>query len=151
MHRRRFRRQLDCLAAIPEYLARTLCCLNIQTRRTSVNPVNLEQKLSAFSDYFQPRTVAMFNGLDVMVTKLKGEFVWHKHDDTDDFFLVLKGELTIEMRDRSVTLGPGELFIVPKGVEHRPVAREDVHLVLIEPSGTPNTGDHATAAKRQII
>lgn len=116
-----------------------------------MNPVNLEQKLSAFSDYFQPRTVAMFNGLDVMVTKLKGEFVWHKHDDTDDFFLVLKGELTIEMRDRSVTLGPGELFIVPKGVEHRPVAREDVHLVLIEPSGTPNTGDHATAAKRQII
>jgi mannose-6-phosphate isomerase-like protein (cupin superfamily) len=70
----------------------------------------------------------------------------HKHDDTDDFFLVLKGRLVIELRDRSVSLGTGELFVVPKGVEHRPVAKEEVHLLLIEPSGTPNTGDLATAA-----
>lgn len=85
-----------------------------------------------------------------MVVKVKGEFVWHKHDDTDDFFHVLKGRLDIQLRDRTVTLGPGEVFVVPKGVEHRPVAREDVELLLIEPTGTPNTGDAATAAARKF-
>ena len=113
--------------------------------------INLAQKLSTFSEYFSPRTVTQFNGCDVMVVKVKGPFVWHKHDDTDDFFLVLKGELDIELRDRTVTLRPGDLFVVPKGVEHRPVAREEVHLLLIEPSGTPNTGDAKTAAPRQVI
>lgn len=116
-----------------------------------MNPVNLEEKLSTFSEHWQPRTVGQFNGHDLMVVKAHGEFVWHKHDDTDDFFLVLKGRLTIEMRDRSVTLGPGELFVVPQGVEHRPVAREEVHVLLIEPTGTPNTGDVATAAARRVI
>jgi len=113
--------------------------------------INLAQKLSTFSEYFSPRTVTQLNNYDVMVVKVKGPFVWHKHDDTDDFFLVLKGELDIELRDRTVTLRPGELFVVPKGVEHRPVAREEVHLLLIEPSGTPNTGDAKTAAPRQVI
>jgi mannose-6-phosphate isomerase-like protein (cupin superfamily) len=113
--------------------------------------VNLEAKLATFSEHWQPRTVATFNGNDVMVVKLQGEFFWHKHDDTDDFFLVLKGHLTIELRDRKVELGPGELFVVPKGEEHRPVAKEEVHLLLIEPSGTPNTGDAATAAPRRVI
>jgi mannose-6-phosphate isomerase-like protein (cupin superfamily) len=112
--------------------------------------INLAQKLATFEGYFQPRTVSQFNGHDLMVAKLKGEFIWHKHDDTDDFFLVLKGRLDIELRDRTVTLGPGELFVVPKGVEHRPVAREEVHLLLIEPAGTPNTGDKATAAPRKL-
>ena len=111
---------------------------------------NLSDKLQQFSDYFAPRTVSVFNGHDVMVAKLKGPFIWHKHDDSDDFFLVLKGVLDIELRDRTVTLGPGELFVVPKGVEHRPVAQEEVHLLLIEPTGTPNTGDAATAAPRQL-
>jgi mannose-6-phosphate isomerase-like protein (cupin superfamily) len=86
----------------------------------------------------------------VMVVKVQGEFVWHKHDETDDFFLVLKGELDIQLRGRTVTLRPGELFIVPKGVEHRPVAREEVHMLLIEPTGTPNTGDPKTAAPRKL-
>lgn len=86
-----------------------------------------------------------------MVVKVKGEFVWHKHDDTDDFFLVLKGRMDIQLRDRVVTLGPGEMFIVPKGVEHRPVAVEEAHVLLIEPRGTPNTGDVATAAPRRVI
>ena len=113
--------------------------------------INLAQKLSTFSEYFSPRTVTQLNNYDVMVVKVKGPFVWHKHDDTDDFFLVLKGELDIELRDRTVTLRPGDLFVVPKGVEHRPVAREEVHLLLIEPSGTPNTGDAKTAAPRQVI
>jgi len=111
-------------------------------------PANLTRKLSAFTDLFSPRTVATYNGNDVMVAKLEGPFHWHKHEDTDDFFLVLSGTLDIELRDRTVTLNPGELFVVEKGVEHRPVARGEVHILLIEPTGTPNTGDKATAAPR---
>jgi len=111
--------------------------------------INLAEKLATFSDTFSPRTVAQFNNNDIMVAKLNGPFVWHKHDETDDFFLVLKGVLDIELRDRTVTLKPGELFVVPKGVEHRPVAREEVHILLIEPTGTPNTGDAKTAAPRK--
>jgi mannose-6-phosphate isomerase-like protein (cupin superfamily) len=113
--------------------------------------INLAQKLSLFTDHWSPRTVAQFNDCDVMVVKVQGEFVWHKHDATDDFFLVLQGTLDIELRDRTITLGPGEMYIVPKGVEHRPVAREEVHLLLIEPTGTPNTGDPDTAAPRKTI
>ena len=86
-----------------------------------MDQVNLAAKLATFGDHWQPRTIARFNDCDIMVVKAQGEFVWHKHDDTDDFFLVLKGHPTIELRDRSVRLGPGELFVVPRGVEHRPV------------------------------
>ena len=111
--------------------------------------IDLSEKLSTFSEHWSPRTVTQFNDCDVMVVKVKGEFVWHKHDDTDDFFLVLKGVLDIQLRDRTITLGPGQMYIVPKVVEHRPVAREEVHLLLIEPTGTPNTGDVATAALRK--
>ena len=113
--------------------------------------INLAQKLATFADHWQPRTVGQFNGHDLMVVKVKGEFVWHKHDDTDDFFLVLDGRVTIRLRDGDVTLGPGELFVVPKGVEHCPVAEDEAHLLLIEPTGTPNTGNSETAAPRQII
>ena len=113
--------------------------------------ISLAEKLATFHDHWSPRTVTTFNDCDVMVVKVKGEFTWHKHDDTDDFFLVLRGVLDIELRDRTVTLGPGEMFVVPKGVEHRPVAREEVHMLLIEPTGTPNTGDAATAAPRKVI
>ena len=113
--------------------------------------VNLRSKLDSFSEHWSPRTVATFNSHDVMVVKVEGEFVWHKHDDTDDFFLVLDGELDIELRDRTITLQPGELFVVSKGVEHRPVARKgEVKVLLIEPTGTPNTGDAATAAPRRL-
>ena len=113
--------------------------------------IDLSEKLSTFSEHWSPRTVTQFNDCDVMVVKVKGEFVWHKHDDTDDFFLVLKGMLDIQRRDRTVTLGPGQMYVVPKGVEHRPVAREEVHLLLIEPTGTPNTGNAATAAPRATV
>jgi len=116
-----------------------------------MDPVNLAEKLATFAEHWQPRTVAQFNGHDVMVVKVRGEFVWHAHPETDDLFLVLRGRLTIQLRDREVRLGPGELFVVPRGVEHRPVAEEEVHLLLIEPSGTPNTGDAATAAPRRVI
>lgn len=111
--------------------------------------IDLSEKLSSFAEHWSPRTVTRFNDCDVMVVKVKGEFVWHKHDDTDDFFLVLKGVLDIQLRDRTITLGPGQMYVVPRGVEHCPVAREEVHLLLIEPTGTPNTGDKATAAPRR--
>lgn len=116
-----------------------------------MDSINLADKLAAFSEYWSPRIVAGFNGHDVMLVKVKGEFVWHSHPDTDDFFLVLSGRLTIELPDGAVHLGPGELYVVPRGVDHRPVAAEETHLLLIEPAGTPNTGDPATAAEKVEI
>jgi mannose-6-phosphate isomerase-like protein (cupin superfamily) len=113
--------------------------------------INLAEKLSTFSNHWSPRIVERFNGHDIMVVKVKGTFTWHSHPDTDDFFLVLHGHLTIQLRDGDVHLGPGDLYVVPKGVEHRPVAQEEVQLLLIEPIGTPNTGDPATAAKKEFI
>ena len=113
--------------------------------------INLAEKLATFSEHWQPRVVGQFNGHDLMVVKVQGEFVWHKHDDTDDFFLVLHGRIRIRMREGDVTLGPGEVFVVPRGVEHCPVAEEEAHVLLIEPMGTPNTGDVATAQPRRVI
>ena len=113
--------------------------------------INLTDQLAGFSDHWQPRVVGQFNGHDLMVVKVKGEFVWHKHDDTDDFFLVLSGRVDIQLRDAVVSLGPGEIFVVPKGVEHRPVAEDEAHILLIEPKGTPNTGNVATAAVRRVV
>ena len=112
--------------------------------------INLARTLSTFSDHWAPRVVAEFNGHDIMVVKVKGEFRWHQHDGTDDFFLVLSGHITIRMHEGDVRLGPGELFVVPRGVQHCPVAEEEAHLLLIEPAGTPNTGDPATAAARRV-
>jgi mannose-6-phosphate isomerase-like protein (cupin superfamily) len=118
----------------------------------SRDPVNLPEKLDSFSDQWAPKVVANYNDNDVCVVRVDGEFVWHSHEDTDDFFLVLDGELEIELRDRTVRLGPGDLFVVPKGVEHRPCARKgEVKVLLIEPKGTPNTGDGATATAKVAI
>src|ERR671918_1415164 len=103
--------------------------------------VNLAEKLAAFDQRFSPRIVGDLNDYKVEVVKARGEFVWHKHDDTDDFFLVLAGHLTIQLRDRNIDLGPGDLYVVPRGVEHCPRADEEAHVLLIEPKGTPNTGD----------
>jgi mannose-6-phosphate isomerase-like protein (cupin superfamily) len=114
--------------------------------------IDLADKLASFTEAWQPRTVTLFNGHDVMVAKLRGEYHWHVHDDTDDFFLVLKGCLEIDLEDGSmVTLNPGQLYVVPKGVRHRPRARDEAHIVLIEPTGTPNSGDPVTAAPRRVI
>ena len=113
--------------------------------------VNLAEKLGLFSEPWAPKVVARYNDSDVMVVKVKGAFVWHAHPDTDDFFLILKGHMTIELRDGAVHLGPGDLYVVPRGVEHRPVATEEVHLLLLEPRGTPNTGDAATAVRKEAI
>ena len=114
--------------------------------------VNIPDKLASFSDHWAPKVIADYNGNDVCLVRVEGEFVWHSHEDTDDLFLVLDGELDIELRDRTVTLGPGELFVVPRGIEHRPCARRgEVKLLLIEPNGTPNTGDEATATAKVEI
>ena len=115
--------------------------------------VCLTDKLASFDEHWSPMIVAAFNGHDVMVVKVKGEFVWHSHDDTDDLFLVLKGRLRIDLPDAAVHLGEGDLFVVPKGMQHRPVADEEAHVLLIEPAGTPNTGDsteRAAAVKLEI-
>lgn len=117
----------------------------------SEKSVNLAEKLSLFSERWTPKIVAAFNGNDIMVVKVKGEFNWHSHPDTDDFFMVLSGRLRIQMRDGDVVLGPGELYVVPKGVEHCPLAEEETHLLLIEPAGVPNTGDPATAVTKNRI
>lgn len=117
----------------------------------STDAVNLAAKLALFQEHWQPRVVGQLNDYDLMVVKVKGEFVWHKHDETDDFFLVLAGRIGIRLRDRTVSLGPGELFVVPKGVEHQPFAEEEAHVLLIEPRGTPNTGDTATAQPRRVV
>ena len=114
--------------------------------------IDLAAKLATFSEAWQPRTVTLFNGHDVMVAKLRGEYHWHVHPDTDDFFLVLAGCLEIDLEDGSmVTLTPGQLYVVPKGVRHRPRGKSEAHIVLIEPTGTPNSGDALTAAPRQVI
>lgn len=116
-----------------------------------MDAIRLAKKLASFTEHWSPKIVGSFNGHDVMVVKAKGEFVWHSHPDTDDFFFVLKGRLTIQLRDGDVHLGPGDLYVVPRGVEHRPAAEEEVHLLLIEPAGTPNTGDETSAAAKVHI
>ena len=113
--------------------------------------VNLAEKLAKFSEHWSPKIVAKYNGNDIMVVKFQGEFPWHDHPDSDDFFLVLKGTVRVETEHGNVTLEPGELYVVPKGVKHRPVADEEAQVLLIEPAGLPNTGDEATAAVKTEI
>jgi mannose-6-phosphate isomerase-like protein (cupin superfamily) len=103
--------------------------------------VNLAEKLERLDKPYVPGIVGYLNDYKVIVVKVLGEFVWHKHDDTDDFFLVLRGHLTIQLRDRNIELGEGEMFVVPRGVEHCPKADEEAHVLLIEPKETLNTGD----------
>jgi mannose-6-phosphate isomerase-like protein (cupin superfamily) len=112
--------------------------------------VNLGTKLAAIDGAFQPKIVGYYNGNKLQVAKVRGEFVWHSHPDTDDLFLVLSGELTIQLRDRNVTLGPGELFVVPSGVEHCPRSSGGAEILLIEPMGTPNTGDSGVGAAPEV-
>ena len=103
--------------------------------------VNLAEKFALLERPYMPGIVGYINDYKLQVVKVKGPFVWHKHDDTDDFFLVIDGRLTIQLRDRNIDLEPGELFVVPRGVEHCPTADEDTLVLLIEPRGTVNTGD----------
>jgi mannose-6-phosphate isomerase-like protein (cupin superfamily) len=116
-----------------------------------MTPINLSHKLAQFSDRWSPKIVGQFNGHDLMVVKVLGEFVWHEHPETDDFFMVLSGCLIIDLPGGAVTLHPGEILVVPKGMQHRPRAEIETHVLLIEPVGTPNTGDTATAATKTAL
>jgi mannose-6-phosphate isomerase-like protein (cupin superfamily) len=108
--------------------------------------VNLAAALGRLDEVYSPRIVGYVNDYKLVVVKTKGEFVWHSHPETDDFFLVLSGELTIQLRERDVVLGPGELFVVPRGVEHCPRSEGGAEVLLIEPAGTVNTGDATPGA-----
>ncbi|MEO0669076.1 MAG: cupin domain-containing protein [Pseudomonadota bacterium] len=116
-----------------------------------MTPVNLAEKLSQVTTHWDPHVVADYNGNDVMVVKFQGEFPFHLHEDTDDFFLVLDGEMVMDLDGASHKVKSGELFIVPKGVTHRPRAANECKVLLIEPKGVPNTGDPATAAPKPHI
>jgi mannose-6-phosphate isomerase-like protein (cupin superfamily) len=103
--------------------------------------IDIAAKLALFSDHWSPKVIATLNDYEVKLARLNGEFVWHTHEDTDELFLVIDGHLTIQLRDGDVTLGPGQLFVVPRGVEHCPIADGEVSVLLIEPAGVVNTGD----------
>jgi len=113
-----------------------------------MKPIDLADKLNAFSTYYDPHIVAKYNDNDVMVAKFSGEFPFHLHEDTDDFFYVLKGEFTMDIENESHTVKAGEMFVVPRGVKHRPRAVEECQVILIEPKCTPNTGDASTASSK---
>src|SRR5947209_1169240 len=106
-----------------------------------MDKVNLDQKFALFSDYWSPKIAGELNDSYIKLVKLKGEFVWHRHENEDELFLVVKGRLLIKLRDRDITLEAGEFTVIPKGVEHLPIAEEEVHVVLLEPKSTLNTGD----------
>lgn len=106
-----------------------------------MKPVNINEKLQRFNDHWNPRIVGALNGQHVKLAKLQGEFVWHSHAEEDELFLVINGVLSMEFRDKTEVVHPGEFIIVPAGVEHRPVAKEEVHVMLFEPASTLNTGD----------
>jgi len=103
--------------------------------------ISLEEKFAAFSDQWSPKIIAPLNDYQVKLVKVQGSFPWHKHEDTDELFLVTKGQLVIDMKEGAVTLGAGELYVVPKGVDHAPRAEQECEMLLIEPAGTINTGD----------
>ena len=106
-----------------------------------MSKVNINEKLELFSDYWSPRIVGELNGQQVKLVKFKGEFVWHKHDNEDEMFMVIKGTFKMEFRDRTETINPNEFIIVPRGIEHRPVAEDEVSVLLFEPDSTRNTGE----------
>lgn len=104
-------------------------------------PINFQEKLSKFSEQWSPKNIALMNDYHFKIAKLEGEFIWHEHPATDEVFIVLKGQLEIQLRDGNVVLKEGEMFIVPKNVEHKPVAEHECHILLVEPAGTWNTGE----------
>jgi len=113
--------------------------------------VNLAEKFSRFNDHCNPRIIGELNGQHVKAVKLKGEFVWHSHEHEDELFLVIKGKFNMELRDKTVEINEGEFFIVPRGVEHKPVAQEEVQILLFEPAATLNTGDVQNELTRNVL
>jgi mannose-6-phosphate isomerase-like protein (cupin superfamily) len=140
-HRRAAEEHADYLRAVAERDRYPVLASQIARKEPMEDKVNLAEKLAEVDEAFDPRIVGQLNDYKLVVVKAKGEFVWHSHAETDDFFLVLAGQLTIQLRDRDVKLGPGEMFVVPRGVEHCPRSDEGAEILLIEPAGTVNTGD----------
>ncbi len=116
-----------------------------------IRKVNISDGLSQISEHWDPHIAGALNGQHVKLAKLKGEFVWHKHDDEDELFYIISGELTIELRDDTLTLKEGEFVIIPRGVEHKPIAKEEVHVMLFEPDTTINTGDKESELTRRNL
>ncbi|MGH8222481.1 MAG: cupin domain-containing protein [Woeseiaceae bacterium] len=112
-------------------------------------PITLRDKLGQFSERWSPKVIARLNDYELKLVKLQGEFVWHRHDDTDEMFLCLHGEMDIAFRDGTVHLGEGEVIVVPKGIEHRPSAAQECHVLIIEPEGVVNTGDTDSELRAQ--
>lgn len=141
------RRSADAEAVAPgEHVAGIGCARD----HGAMPKVNLSEKLAQFSEYWSPKAVGAVNSFQVKLVKLKGEFVWHSHDVEDELFLVLKGKLRMQFRDRAVTIEPGELIIVPHGTDHRPVADDETHVLLLEPSSTVNTGTAGGERTREV-
>jgi mannose-6-phosphate isomerase-like protein (cupin superfamily) len=116
-----------------------------------INKINLTEKFALFTDYWSPKILAECNENYLKVAKFKGEFIWHKHDNEDELFLVIKGKLCIRLRDQDIHLEPGECVVIPKGTEHMPVAEEEVEVLLIEPKATINTGDADSALQVRVL
>lgn len=116
-----------------------------------MNKINIKDKLSLFHDYWNPRIVAELNGQHVKLAKLQGEFIWHKHDNEDEMFLVIEGQLKMEFRDKTITINENEFIVVPRGVEHRPIADKEVSIMLFEPCTTINTGDTKNNLTRENL
>jgi len=110
----------------------------------SADAINIQEKFGLFSDYWSPKKIGELNGQQIILAKVQGEFVFHKHDNEDELFMVMKGQLIIELRERSVVVNPGEFYTVPRGIEHKPTAKEETHLLLFEPLSTKHTGDVMT-------
>ena len=108
---------------------------------TNMDVINIEEKFGLFSDYWSPKRIGKLNGQQIILAKIQGEFVFHKHDNEDELFMVMKGQLILELRDRTVVVNPGEFYTVSRGIEHKPTAKEETHLLLLEPLSTKHTGD----------
>lgn len=115
--------------------------MTLKTETMQHTPINFARKFSLFTEQWQPKVIAELNDYQFKISRLEGEFVWHSHPDTDEAFLVIEGVLRIDFRDGSVTLNPGEMYVVPRGVEHKPFAAREVKLLIIEPRGVRNTGE----------
>ena len=116
-----------------------------------MHKVNIAEKLTLFNDYCNPRIIGELNGQHVKAVKLNGEFIWHKHDNEDELFMVMKGTLFMELRDKIITINEGEFLIVPRGIQHKPVAKEEVHILLFEPAGTLNTGEVQNERTKTVL
>lgn len=117
----------------------------------AIDKINIAQKLALFTDYWNPRIAGELNGQHIKLAKFKGEFVWHKHENEDEMFMVIKGEFAMELRDKIIDIKEGEMIIIPKGTEHRPVAKDEVHIMLFEPVSTLNTGDVKNELTRDTL